>query len=104
MASKIDLDLRVAMELELPRRQVAKITARFIEHMRERLVVDWELSLPGFGRLKVLEYQGPSANLTKGTGKKGRRAGKIEVERPVHLKVFFRKAPALRSALKRRQR
>lgn len=104
MASKTELDLRVAVELGTSQKKVARITNRFLEEIRRALATDHEVVLQGLGRFRVLEYLGPSANLTKGTGKKGRRAGKIQVEQPVHLKVFFRKAPALRSALKRRKR
>lgn len=103
MASKTELDIKVAVDLGTSQRRVARITSRFLEEIRRALVAEGEVVLQGLGSLRVLEYRGPSANLTKGTGKKGRRAGKIQVEQPVHLKVFFRKAPALRSALKRRK-
>lgn len=104
MASKVELDLRVAAELGTSQRKVSRITTRFLEEIKQSLVVDGETILQGFGRFRVLEYLGPSANLTKGTGKKGARAGRIAVEQPTHLKVFFKKAPALREALNQRKR
>jgi nucleoid DNA-binding protein len=103
MVSKTDLDLRVAVSLRTSHKKVAKVTSRFVDELKRALVEDGEITLQGFGSFRVLEYQGPSANLTRGTGKKGRRAGKIVVEHPTHLKVFFKKSPALRSALKRRR-
>lgn len=104
VVSKTDLDLRVALSLKASHKKVAKVTNRFLEEIRRALVEDREVILQGLGRFRVLEYQGPSANLTTGTGKKGHRSGKISVEQPTHLKVFFRKAPALRSALRKRKR
>lgn len=104
MASKIDLDLRVAVSLGTSQKKVTKVTTRFVDELRRALVEDREVTLQGLGHFHVLEYKGPSANLTRGTGKKGRRAGKIAVEHPAHLKVFFKKAPALRSALKSSRR
>ena len=104
MASKLDLDLRVAVGLNTSHKKIAKVTARFLEELKRALVEDKEVVLQGLGRFRVLEYKGPSANLTQGTGKKGRRAGKIAVEHPAHLKVFFKKAPALRNALKSTRR
>lgn len=104
MASKTDLDLRVSADLGVPQKKVTEITALFLKHIRRALVMEGEVVLPGLGRLWVLQYVGPSTRLTRGTGKKGQRAGKIAVEHPVHLKVFFKKAPALRSELKGRKR
>lgn len=97
MATKVELDLRVAAATRVPRAAVTKITKEFLLELRDALVFEGEVVLPGIGRLYVSEYKGNNANLESSGGKRA-------VVGPTHLRVFFRKAPALREALKRRKR
>jgi len=95
MANKVELDLNTAVTLQIPGRQVTKITTQFLAELRASLVRDGEVYLPGIGRLLVVRCGGGSiTNLTV----------KRKVADPTHIKVFFKKAPALRSALKRKPR
>jgi nucleoid DNA-binding protein len=73
------------------------VTTSFLEELQNALVNEGDVYLPGIGRLHVSEYKGNTANL-ESTG------GKRTVVNPTHLRVFFRKAPALRDALKRRKK
>lgn len=84
----------------MSQKQVAKVTTQFLVEIRNALVVEGEAVLPGLGRIRVVECKGNTTNLTTGNGKRGVRTGKRRVVDPVHLRVFFKKAPALRDALK----
>lgn len=95
--SKRTIDLQVAAELDMSQRTVTKATTRFLERVKSELVKNGEVYLQGFGRFKVVQYTTSTKNLTK-------LAEKRSVEQPPHFKVFFAKAPALRSALKRKHR
>jgi nucleoid DNA-binding protein len=100
MATKVDLDLRVAQSLpgskRTPQRVVTMVTTCFLEELKKALVSDGDVYLPGIGRLYVVEYE--KANNTNLS------TAKVAVGNPAHIRVFFRKAPALRSALKQRKR
>ncbi len=95
--SKHTIDLRVAAELDMPQRTVTKATTRFLEVLKHELIKDGEVYIQGLGRFRVVKYTTSTKNLTK-------LAEKRSVEQPAHFKVFFSKAPALRSALKRKHR
>lgn len=96
--SKVDLDLNIAQHTQdIPHRVITRVTTCFLEELQKALVEDGDVYLPGIGRLHVSEYKGNNANLDSSAGKRA-------VVDPTHLRVFFRKAPALRDALKRRKK
>lgn len=93
MASKHDIDLHTARRLGVNQEVVTKYTSCFLEELRTALIHDGEVVIPGLGRLHVKDYETSNTNITA--------AG---VAKRVHTKVFFKKSPTLREALKRRKR
>jgi nucleoid DNA-binding protein len=82
---------------------VAEITSAFIAEIRMGLVDDGEVRIDGLGRLRLVDVimsQGTKYNLTLGTGKKKKSRGKIKVEVPRQLKVYFSKSPTLTKMLR----
>lgn len=93
MASKYDIDLHTARRLGVSQVVVTKYTSCFLDELRTALIHDGEIVIPGLGRLIVRDYETSNTNIpTAGVAKQ------------VNTKVFFKKSPALREALKRRKR
>lgn len=100
--TKGDLDDRVAQAISkstqgTSHRVISVVTSSFLEELQNALVIEGNVYLPGIGHLHVSEYKGNNANLVSS-------AGKRTVVDPTHIRVSFRKAPALREALKRRKK
>lgn len=105
MITKGKLDQAIAVELGMPQAEVSLITGAFINEIRLGLVKEGEVRMDGLGRLRLVDVvmsQGTQYNLTLGTGQKKKSRGKVKVEVPRQLKVYFSKSPTLTKMLKAR--
>lgn len=100
MKKKLELDLAVAADLGINKKQVALITAAFVQELKNTIMEDGVAYVDSLGRFKLMaEVGGKRAVLKKGNFKKGQNTGTIVVDVPVRLRVHFAKAPAFKQQL-----
>lgn len=95
---KHELDLDVALETGLSQKKVKLITQVFLHKTMRALIEGHEVTLDGFGRLRLVEQGGaPPTHARFGTGEKN--AGATSVR----LRVHFKKSEPFIRAVKRHQ-
>lgn len=99
-AYKVALDGLVARRAGLSRARVSEVTSAFCEELREQLVSNGEVTIPGLGTLRVFVAKfGREVVLTNGNFKAGSHGSRnVRVEHQV--RIYFSKAQRLRAALK----
>lgn len=93
---KHELDLDVALETGLAQKKVRLITQVFLHKTMTALINGQEVSLDGFGRLKLVAQGGAPPPHTRF----GMRDNSHE-ETDVRFRVHFRKAESMKRALKK---
>ena len=90
MRRKNDLDLRVASVSGIALRKVTRITAAFIEAIRDELTKEGEVHIDGFGRFRVFAE---TYGVRQSTNLLNQKEGPTEVVSvPVKHRVHFSKA------------
>jgi nucleoid DNA-binding protein len=97
--TKRDLDLDAAVALGISQREVTKVTSAFVAELRQALVDEGVVSIPGLGKLSVYQVLGPQHhNLTP--GKNTKRVGKRPLGIVFVNRVGFTMSPTLKGLLK----
>lgn len=96
MTRKHALDLDVARETGVGQRKVALITQIFLHKAMRALIEGKEVTLDGFGRLRLVKQGGaPPSHTRFGTGEKNTEAT------GVRHRVHFKKAEPMKRALQK---
>jgi len=106
MRHKGELDRRVARELRIKSSKVSRVTAEFLRQITQLLIEDGVVTLDGFGRFNAILVKpknGYTTKLTRGTFKKGARAGTRMVGVGPYMRVHFSQSTKLKKELRMSQ-
>jgi nucleoid DNA-binding protein len=89
MLTKIELDLRVATALGLPKKVVANVTDAFVDELCTAIAKHGGFQLDGLGKL-IPRLEKGSLNVRQDN-----------VQEPMRIRVYFTKSPMLKDQIER---
>ena len=97
---KAEFDREIAADLGYSYKTVSGVTQALVEHLRSVIAAEGGAYLDGLGRFTLrISAGGQRIVLTKGTFKKGEKAGKVIREVPFKIHVDFAKAASFKAYL-----